>query len=469
MKSFFKCYILIVALILAACNQPVNNKQQSPSYPGEQKAKTLELHEDFETGSKPSYATGRVKLQSGMWYLKDALIASTDKDAKDGNQSIRLKGKGVLRMEFDVNGASKVTIEHAAYGDNNTSGWQLKMSVDGGRTFTQVGAGMVANKGNLQSVTFIVNYKGAVRFEICKNSGGNNRVNIDNIAIYSFNNNAPVGTTIQSDTTLLKDSAVAGDNTNLLLGNPSNATASTSNADNFLMEKPYYTISYNRSRGTPNWVSWYVGKEWLGNTRRSNDFRPDETLPKGWYRVQTSSYQGSGFERGHNCPSADRASSVKANSSTFLMTNMIPQAPANNQHTWGNLEGYERMLVKQGNEVYVVMGSYGTGGYGTSGFHNTIDKGRVAVPAFIWKVIVVLPKGNNDLKRINTATRLIAVITPNNNNVDANWTKYITTVREIEKATGYNLLSKVPKEIQDVIEVKMDKGILPDDGYIMRL
>ncbi|WP_255412675.1 DNA/RNA non-specific endonuclease [Chitinophaga sp. S165] len=39
------------------------------------------------------------------------------------------------------------------------------------------------------------------------------------------------------------------------------------------------------------------------------------------------------MDRGHNCPSADRTSTT-ANSSTFLMTNMIPQAPQNNQQTW---------------------------------------------------------------------------------------------------------------------------------------
>lgn len=469
MQNFIKTCFLATLLLLAACNNPNNSQQQSAKYPGEQKVKTVELTEEFETGSKPSYASAQIQLNSGAWYFEDALLAQSDKDVKEGSQSVRIKGKGRLRMEFDVEGVSKVTIKHAVYAGNKTSGWQLRMSVDGGKNWAQVGAGMVADKGNLQTATFIVNHKGPIRFEICKNSGGNNRINIDDFTVYSFNANAPAGTTTQTDTTAIADSAVTGDNSNLLLGNPSNATTNTTNANNYLMEKPYYALSYNRSRGTPNWVSWYVGKEWLGRTRRSNDFRADESLPKDWYRVQSFSYQGSGFERGHNCPSADRGNSVKANSATFLMTNMIPQAPANNQHTWGNLEGYERMLVNQGNEVYVIMGSYGSGGYGTSGFHTTIDKGRITVPAYVWKVIVVLPNGNNDLQRVNTSTRVIAVITPNNNGIDPNWAKYICTVRDIEKATGYNLLSNLPKDVQDVIESRKDKGVSPDDGYIMRI
>ncbi|RIE17135.1 hypothetical protein SMC1_03105 [Candidatus Cryosericum septentrionale] len=93
------------------------------------------------------------------------------------------------------------------------------------------------------------------------------------------------------------------------------------------MNSGYYTLSYNRDRGEPNWVSWYLGGSSLGSTDRLNDFGADSTLPTGWYQVKANGYSGSGFDRGHNCPSADRTSSVAANSSTFLMTNMIPQAP----------------------------------------------------------------------------------------------------------------------------------------------
>ena len=41
----------------------------------------------------------------------------------------------------------------------------------------------------------------------------------------------------------------------LTLGNPSQATADTSQKDNFLMEKPFFALSYNNSKATPNWVS----------------------------------------------------------------------------------------------------------------------------------------------------------------------------------------------------------------------
>ena len=49
--------------------------------------------------------------------------------------------------------------------------------------------------------------------------------------------------------------------------------------------------------------------------------------------VSSTSYSGSGFDRGHNCPSADRTGSVADNTATFLISNMMPQAPRNNQQT----------------------------------------------------------------------------------------------------------------------------------------
>ncbi|TCJ14499.1 DNA/RNA non-specific endonuclease [Flaviaesturariibacter flavus] len=245
---------------------------------------------------------------------------------------------------------------------------------------------------------------------------------------------------------------------NMALGNPSGAVADPAQYTNYLMVKTQYSLSYNRDRATPNWVSWHLDPTWLGTTARQDNFSADATLPTGWYRVGSTSYSGSGFDRGHNCPSADRTYSVADNSATFLMTNMIPQAPTNNQQTWANLENYARTLVNQGNEVYIIMGSYGTGGTGSSGTFNTIDAGRITVPNRIWKVLVVLPQGTGDLSRITTSTRVIAVNTPNTNSVSTTWGSYRTTVDAIEAATGYNLLSNVSSTIQSTIESRVDSG-----------
>ncbi|KAA6433602.1 DNA/RNA non-specific endonuclease [Rufibacter glacialis] len=254
--------------------------------------------------------------------------------------------------------------------------------------------------------------------------------------------------TTSSDATATQDSHLA-------MGNPSGAGTSYSN---YLVSKPQFVMSYNSYRGTPNWVSWHLSSAWVGSTPRQDDFRADTSLPSAFYKVQTSDYTGSGFDRGHNTPSADRTLTVADNSATFLMSNMIPQASTNNQQTWAGLENYCRTLINAGNELYIIMGSYGVGGTGLNGYKETIAGGKVTVPNRIWKVIVVLPNGSGDVSRVTTSTRVIAINTPNSTSISSTWGTYRTTVDAIEAATGYNILSNVPATIQSTIEARVDNG-----------
>ena len=244
----------------------------------------------------------------------------------------------------------------------------------------------------------------------------------------------------------------------LTLGNPSGATADVTQPTNYLLSKTQYALSYHRDRGIPNWVSWHLSTDWRGSAARQDDFRPDATLPAGWYQVQATSYAGSGFDRGHNCPSADRTSTVADNSATFLMSNMMPQAPRNNQQTWANLEDYCRTFLGTGNEVYIICGSYGRGGTGTNGYMTTLDNGRVTVPARCWKVVVILPTGTDDATRVTTSTRVIAIDTPNDNSLSTSWGTYRTSVDAIETATGLDILSAVPTTVQQAMEARVDNG-----------
>ncbi|MBC1236983.1 MULTISPECIES: DNA/RNA non-specific endonuclease [Nostoc] len=240
----------------------------------------------------------------------------------------------------------------------------------------------------------------------------------------------------------------------LRMGNPSNAGTSYSN---LLLSKSQYAVSYNCYRGTPNWVSWQLNASWLGSAPRQDDFRPDTTLPASCYRVSSSDYTGSGFDRGHMTASADRTNTVTNNSATFLMTNIIPQSPDNNQGPWAALENYSRDLVNQGKELYIISGSYGTGGTGSNGTRSTIANGNVTVPARTWKVIVVLNSPNSDASNVTTNTRVIAVNMPNTQGIrNVDWRNYRVSVDSIETNTGYNLLSNVSTSVQNTIEARVD-------------
>jgi endonuclease G len=244
----------------------------------------------------------------------------------------------------------------------------------------------------------------------------------------------------------------------LIMGNPSNAVTDIAQENNYLMSKPQYALSYNRSRAIPNWVSWHLDPLWLGTAPRQDDFREDPTLPAGWFRVQDSSYSGSGFDRGHHCPSADRTNTIPDNSATFLMTNMMPQAPNNNQGPWAQLEDYSRTLVDQGNELYIIMGGAGQGGVGSNGAASTIAGGQVVVPAYTWKVIIVLPQGVNDVDRVVRTTRTIAVIMPNVQGLNTDWRSWRTSVLKVERLTGYKFFSNVRPQIQRIIKQKIDQS-----------
>jgi len=244
----------------------------------------------------------------------------------------------------------------------------------------------------------------------------------------------------------------------LALGNPSNAVTDLGQLNNYLMVKPQYVLSYNCAKGEANWVSWHLDSTWLGSASRQDDYRPDPAVPQGCYQVLQTDYSGSGFDRGHMTPSADRTSSIADNSATFLMTNFLPQAPNNNQGPWEELETYLRTLVGQGNEIYIIAGGYGQGGVGSNGAATTVAGGHVVVPAFTWKIAVVLPVGANDVDRITKTTRVIAVIMPNRQDIGLNtpWRNFRANVKQIEANTGLNFFTNVRPQLRQILKIKQD-------------
>jgi endonuclease G len=400
--------------------------------------------EGFEAGGKTSYAAATVQLASGQWYLDDALTGNLSTDGKSGSYSARIRNAGTVQMNFNAASAGTLSVQHAVFGTDGGSSWALYKSTNNGGSWTQVGASVNTSSTSLATAAFTVNSAIAVRFKVVKLTGGANRLNIDNITVTSYASPTPTPVPSSSE--------------HLSMGNPSNAVVDINQPTNYLMEKSQYALSYHRDKGRANWVSWHLDSSWMGSAARQDDFRSDTSLPAGWYRVLGTDYSGSGFDRGHYCPSADRTSTVADNSATFLMTNMMPQSPDNNQGPWADLEDYSRTLVNAGNELHIIMGGAGQGGTGSNGgITMTIAGGHVQVPAQTWKVILVQPQGTNDVARVTTSTRVIAVLMPNAQGIRTNlWEQYRVSVDEVEQLTGYDFFSNVPASIQAVIESSVD-------------
>ena len=397
--------------------------------------------ETFESGTKTSYAAADVTLSTGSWNLNDALIGTLASDAKNGLKSVRIQNSGTVTMNFNVNiGASSVSVYYAKFGTDANSTFELWASSNSGTSWEKVGSTITVSSTSLNQTTFYCAYVNAVRFQIRKTSGG--RLNIDDLSIDDNNNPNPT-----------RDD-------NLAMGNPSDAVTDVNYPNNYLMVKTQYALSYNNSKGSANWVSWHLSSAWKGTATRCDCFTGDGTLPTSFYKAVTSNYTNTGFDRGHMCPSDDRDGSSTDNAATFLMTNIMPQAPKNNQITWAALESYCRSLLNSGNELYIISGGNGSGGSGSlGGTTYSIASGKINVPSSYWKVIVILPVGSSDVYRVTTSTRVIAVDMPNNQTVNNQpWGYYRTSVDAIEAATGYNFFSNVPASIQAAIEAVVDNG-----------
>jgi endonuclease G, mitochondrial len=251
-----------------------------------------------------------------------------------------------------------------------------------------------------------------------------------------------------------------GPDPNARFGTPSDAKADPQQRDDYLIQRPQYTLSYNAKTRAPNWVSWRLLKADVGKAERG-PFEPDPLLPPGFAKVTSHVYDGSGFDRGHMCPAKDRSASQKDCDATFYLTNVVPQSPNCNQRAWERLESYCRGLALKGHELQIISGPQGVGGEGRHGRAEEIGKGRVtvAVPAKVWKVVVVLPEEGAEPRR---NTRVIAVVMPNDMEVDYDWTKYRTTAKAIEKLTGLTFFHGLAPDLaealrghQDEVEVKV--------------
>ena len=233
------------------------------------------------------------------------------------------------------------------------------------------------------------------------------------------------------------------------LGNPTAATVDVNNFTNYLIQRAQYAMDYNDTFRQPNWVSWSYTTGDSGGSGRSPNFFIDTSLPTGFTKVSTDTFLG--YDRGHMCPSGDRTISVADNEVTFLMSNMIPQTAENNQGLWAAFEGYCRGLASGGSEILIICGP--------GNFRTTSISNGMRVPGSVWKVVVVSPSGTALAPdKVTTASRVIAINTPNTSSVSTSWTDYITTVEQIEAETGFRFFSSLPTSVGRYLRKVKDTG-----------
>jgi DNA/RNA endonuclease G (NUC1) len=258
--------------------------------------------------------------------------------------------------------------------------------------------------------------------------------------------------------------AIIGTSFQMQLGNPSGATANPTNHDHYLIQRTVETIDYSDNLGEPNWASWDLTTADEGSATRST-FITDTNLPSGFYEVTSDDYTNSGYDRGHMCPSADRTDTQADNDLVFYMSNIVPQQDDLNTGPWEAVETYCRTLAAAGNELLITCGP------STFDGSRIQPSGKVSIPGYTWKIVVVVPSGSGSaISRITSTTRVITVKMPNLAGIHSvNWTNYITCVNRIQADTGYTFFTALSSTIASALRAQVDGGVdhYPSAGKVV--
>lgn len=246
-----------------------------------------------------------------------------------------------------------------------------------------------------------------------------------------------------------------------VLGNPDGAVTDAASRTRYLIQRGQYALSYNDDTHQANWVSWSYSLSDDGSASRTDAWAAEELLPSGFLKIGTATF-GTGWDRGHMCPSADRLKSTADNEFTFRMSNIIPQASQNNQGLWNNFESYCRSMAADGDEVLVISGP--------AQFTGSRLGNQMAVPGSVWKIAVEVPNATSATpanQRVTTGARVIALLTPNVNTGLGTWQSYITSVESIEAVTGFNFFTALDPSVAIYLKNVVDTGNGPNSPTVL--
>ena len=226
-----------------------------------------------------------------------------------------------------------------------------------------------------------------------------------------------------------------------------------------------YSICYDTQRRVSHWVAYPLHTCYtLPNIGRTDEWSYDPNDQKPQIPTSVQQYvlkgygsnpgTGRGYDRGHQCPSADRYSTKSTNAMTFYSTNMMPQASKFNQKLWGRLEGKVRDNIVS-DTLYVVTGTY----FANSKTIRDAGSNTVAVPSHCWKVLLRTKKGNTKKSIENcTADDLMGIgfWISNDNNYTDDLTKYAVSIEDVERKTGFKFFRNLSADAAKSVKQQKD-------------
>lgn len=208
-----------------------------------------------------------------------------------------------------------------------------------------------------------------------------------------------------------------------------------------------FSYRYDASKRISLWVAYPLNTGLIGNGSRGDGWMPDPNLPESIQPVLYKGFKyGSGYDRGHQIPSADRLE-PKSNSQTFTFTNATPQLHDFNGGIWAELEKVVRTWAKRSDTLYVVTGAIP----GTNTIEDNVGN-KVNIPSAYYKAVLRLSTDKTGHKRWSVC----AVVLPHRLFPVKTWTEnlqlfkqYSVSLLELEAMTGetyYPLLKTVVGE-----------------------
>ena len=202
-----------------------------------------------------------------------------------------------------------------------------------------------------------------------------------------------------------------------------------------ILVRTSYIVSYNKEWRIPNWVAWHLTADHVdGDAPRRNSFREDPDVPEP--RANPSDYKGSGWSRGHMCPSGDNKWNPRANHDTFLLTNLCPQDANLNSGLWNSIEMDCRKWARKYGDIYIACGPVLL-----NREHETIGMNKVVVPEAFFKVIL----------RLYPEPSAIGYIVRNNEGKKKK-DQFVNTVDDVERITGMDFFPALPDDIENRVE-----------------
>ncbi|HIW98108.1 MAG TPA: DNA/RNA non-specific endonuclease [Candidatus Tidjanibacter gallistercoris] len=200
-----------------------------------------------------------------------------------------------------------------------------------------------------------------------------------------------------------------------------------------------YTLRYDTTYRQAAWVAYVLtGSDTeTGKARRRDRFVPDPAVVRNGYPTAfTSGYKGSGYDRGHLCPSADRTRTQEENDCTFYLSNIAPQTPALNRGPWKELEEQVRRWALRCDTLYIVAGGVLTPGL------DTLPSG-IGIPEYFYKAI---------LAKKGTEFRAIGFLLPNAARFENGYEDYVVTIDSLQTFTSLDFYRNLPDSIEKQAE-----------------